>query len=128
MWTQCAPAGWGTVKQYIRALSPRLEFAIVIVCAFGLFIAGSILEAFDASAQTPISNEDLRSIVVYELVVAVLLLTFLRIRQCTLQSFGVAPGLRETLVGVGLAIVAYLAYVVVFLISAELSPYVAQVA
>jgi len=128
MWAQCAPAGWGTVKQYIRALSPRLEFAIVIVCAFGLFIAGSILEAFDASARAPISNEDLWSIVVYELFVAVLLLSFLRIRQWTLQSFGVAPGLRETLVGVGLAIVAYLAYVVVFLISAELSPYVAQVA
>jgi CAAX protease family protein len=66
-------------------------------------------------------------VVVYELVAAAILLTFLRVRDWTLQSLGVSPGLQETLVGVGLAAAAYLAYVVVFLISAVLSPHVAQV-
>jgi membrane protease YdiL (CAAX protease family) len=114
------------VKNYIRALSPRLEFGIVVVGAFGLFIAGSILAFFDPSGPVPIANGQLQSVIVYELVVAAILLSFLRIRKWTLQSFGVNPSLQGTLVGVGLAAAAYLAYVIVFLISAGLSPHVAQ--
>jgi len=116
------------VKHYIRALSPRLEFAVVVVGVFGLFIAGSILAVLSANWPARISDAHLQSLIVYELVVAVLLLAFLRVRQWTLQSFGISPSLRETLLGGGLAIAAYLAYVFVFAISAGLSPYVAEVA
>jgi CAAX protease family protein len=116
------------VKRYIRTLSPRLEFAIVVLGAFGVFVAGSVFAAFGASAPTQISNEQLQSLIVYEPIVAVVLLTFLRIRQWNLQRFGIKSGARETLVGVGLAIAAYLAYVVVFAVAAGLSPFVAQVA
>jgi membrane protease YdiL (CAAX protease family) len=116
------------VKHYIRALSPRLEFGIVVVGAFGLFVAGSVLAFFDASGPTPIANAHLQSVIVYELVAAVVLLSFLRIRQWSLRTFGIAPSLRETLVGVALAIATYMACVAVFLISAVLSPYAAQFA
>lgn len=115
------------MKHYIRALSPRLEFGIVVVGAFGLFVAGSVLAFFDPSGPVPISNGQLQSVIIYELAVAAILLTFLRIREWTLQSFGVDPSLQGTLVGVGLAAVAYLAYVVVILISGGLSPHVTQV-
>jgi uncharacterized protein len=115
------------VKHYIRALSPRVEFGIVVGGAFGFFVAGSVLAFFDPSGPVPISNGQLQSVIVYELVAAAILLTFLRVRNWTLQSLGVSPSLQETLVGVGLAAAAYLAYVVVFLISAVLSPHVAQV-
>jgi uncharacterized protein len=114
------------VKNYIRALSPGLEFGIVAVGAFGLFVAGSVIAFFDPSGPVPISNGQLQSVIIYELVVAAILLTFLRIRKWTLQSFGVNASPQGTLVGVGLAAAAYLAYVVVFLVSAGLSPYVAQ--
>jgi membrane protease YdiL (CAAX protease family) len=115
------------VKCYIRALFPRLEFGIVVVGAFGSFVAGSVLAFFDPSGPVPISNAQLQDVVVYELVAAAILLTFLRIRNWTLQSVGVSPSLQGTLVGVGLAAAAYLIYVVVFLISAVLSPHIAQV-
>lgn len=116
------------MKRYIRTLSPRFEFVIVVLGAFGVFIAGSVFAAFGASAPAQISDAQLQSLIVYEPVVAVVLLAFLRIRQWDLQRFGIRPGARETLVGVGLAIAAYLAYVVVFAVAAGLSPFVAHVA
>lgn len=118
------------MKHYIRALPPGFEFAIVVVAAFGIFIVGSLL-AFLAPTDgesAPIDNGQLQSVIVYEAVVGVLLLTFLRIRQWNLQSLGLMPSLRETLLGVGLAIAAYLSYAVVFLAAAGLSPYVAWAA
>jgi len=118
------------VKRYIRALSPELEFAVVIITAFGVFIAGSLLSVLGSTdnESAPITDAHLRSLIVYEVIVAVLLLAFLRIRLWPLQSLGIAPGLRETLVGVGLATVAYLAYVVFFLIATHSSPYMARAA
>jgi len=116
------------VKHYIRSLSPRFEFAIVVIGAFGLFAARSLAMVFDASGPTPISDSGLLSIIVHEVVVAAALLTFLKIRQWTLGGLGVAPSLRETLVGIGLAVAAYTAYVVVVLTAVGLSPYVSHVA
>ena len=118
------------MKHCIRALPPSFEFAIVVVAAFGIFIAGSLLAVLAPTdgESAPINNAQLQSVIVYEAVVGALLLTFLRIRQWTLQSLGIMPSLRETLAGIGLAIAAYLAYVVVFLIAAHLSPYIAQAA
>jgi uncharacterized protein len=116
------------VKHYIRALSPRAEFAIVVGGAFGYFILGSVIAFLYPTPQIPISNATLQFLLVYESVVLLALLSLLRLRDWPLSHLGIRPTLLGTLVGAGLAAAAYLAYVAVFLVAAIISPYVQQIA
>ena len=93
--------------RYLQALSPRTEFAIVVAAAFGYFIVGNLLSmALMMLAPdrpwVPISDEDLRWIVLYELVLFAVLLPFLYLRGWRLKQLGVTPGTMDTLVGIGL--------------------------
>ena len=53
----------------MRTLSARIEFAVVVIGAFGYFILGNILTLLDPSPGPPLSDAGLRSLVVYEGVV-----------------------------------------------------------
>lgn len=93
--------------RYLQALSPRTEFAIVVAAAFGYFIFGNLLTMVTMVLAPdrpwiPISDDDLRWIVLYEIVLFAVLLPFLYLRGWRLKQVGVTPGTMDTLVGIGL--------------------------
>lgn len=90
----------------LRALSPRNELIIVVVGAFGYPIVGSTLSAITHEPGTPlVSGSDFKRLLVGELIILGVLTTFLRVRGWTLERIGLGPNLRETLTGLGLALI-----------------------
>jgi membrane protease YdiL (CAAX protease family) len=103
------------------SLTQRAEFTIVVLAAFGAFITTSAIEVVHVSAR--ISESMLRLMLAYELVVGpALLLVLLRFRGWTAASVGLRPTLRDPIVGLGLAVVTLLSFVVVFPVAAALVP------
>jgi membrane protease YdiL (CAAX protease family) len=93
------------VLGYLRALSPRAEFMIVVAAAFGYFIFGNlqsmvVMVLSPDLPWIPISDADLRAVVVYELVLFAVLLPFLYFRGWRLAHIGIAPSAKDTLIGV----------------------------
>ncbi len=103
------------MKAYIRAISSKIEFLIVVLVAFGYFIYGSALYfltpgAIDAGSL--ISEAGLRFLIVYELIVIGVLWIFLSVRGWRLDRLGLTPSIRDTAIGIGLFLAAYIAYLV----------------
>jgi uncharacterized protein len=95
------------MRERIRSLSGRTELLLVLLVAFGTTVPVSLAAllapaALSARASPPITNAALNRTIIYELVVLTLLALFLRARGWTLARLGVAPSLRDSLVGVGL--------------------------
>lgn len=110
------------LKHFIRALSPRAEFLVVLFGAFGYFILGSVLAFANPGPTPPISNGHLLFLLIFESLVLLVLGSFLSVRGRPLHRLGVTPTLRGTAEGVGLAVAAYAAYATVFLIAALILP------
>lgn len=108
------------MEQYVKKISPRAEFAIVIVVAFGLSMLGSVLSMFTPSASAPISEAHLQSLLIYEAIVIIVLSGFLSMRGWRLRQLGFMPTIRDTGIGVGLAFVAYLSYAAIWYLSSSL--------
>jgi membrane protease YdiL (CAAX protease family) len=96
------------ILELVRRLSPRAEFAVVLSLAFGLFIFTSVWSLVAASSSAPISEEDLRFLVVYELITSAALLAFLSVRGWTAATFGLKPTLEGTLWGAILVVAVML--------------------
>jgi uncharacterized protein len=107
---------------YIRELSPKAEFSIVIFVAFGYFIFNSLVLLITSSSSVPISEDHLRFLIIYELITLAVLGAFLFVRGWRLQQLGFVPSVKDTGVGFGLALVAYIAYVIVWLVAASFLP------
>jgi membrane protease YdiL (CAAX protease family) len=114
--------------QYVRALSPKVEFAIVVTAAFGYFIFRSLSEVFAPSPHGVISETHLRFLLVYEPITLIIIFAFLYSRGWSLQRIGFAPSPKESFVGLGLALAAYVGYVVVWLIATSVSSQFGQAA
>jgi membrane protease YdiL (CAAX protease family) len=103
------------MRQYLQALPPAAEFAIVILGAFGLLLLGTFVAlvtqsgASEPGSTGSYSGEHLVSVVVYELPVGAAVLGFLRLRGWSLARLGLRITARETLVGFGVAFLAELA-------------------
>jgi len=113
------------MKEFLRALSGRAEFLIVVSGAFGLFLLSNLVLLFDPSGLSslpPITNDELRGTIYYELVALALLGGFLNARKWTLERLGFAIDLRDTAIGVGLAAVVYLMTALIELIAAGAAP------
>jgi uncharacterized protein len=98
------------MKQFVQALSGRAEFLIVILGSIGLSLLSNLQVVLDpaiADRLPPFTNETLVSNVIYELFVLVWLGVFMRARGWTLERFGFAMTLRDTSVGVLLAIIVF---------------------
>ncbi len=68
------------MKEFLKALSGRAEFLIVVLGAFGLFLLSNLILLFDPSALAsvpPITNEQLQQTVYYEIVALTVLGAFL---------------------------------------------------
>lgn len=98
-------------------MSPRAEFLLVVLGAFGYFILGSIF-AFASPGTTPtITDGHLAFLVIFELLVLLVANSFLTIRGRPLHRLGLRPTLLGTIEGLGLASASYAGYVAVFSIA-----------
>ena len=102
------------MRRFIQSLSPSVELAIVVLVAFGYVSFISVLSALGRYPQAAqLTDPHLIHLLIYELVLLAVLLTFLRLRGWTIERFGIRIGAGETLIGFALAGAAYAAYVVV---------------
>jgi membrane protease YdiL (CAAX protease family) len=114
------------VKRYIVNLSATAEFMIVIVVAFGYMLIASFLAIIEPNPEPPISPARLWSLIVFESTILVTLSWILRLRGWTLQVLGLAPSVRETFAGLGLAVAAYAATLVTWTIVESVGPGLVQ--
>ncbi len=111
------------MQELIRRLPPKAEFTIVVMLAFGYFILGSLIYAFAPNVHaTAVSDRGLRWLLGYEGVMLLLLSAFLWVRGWRPGQLGLRPGLKDTVIGLGLAAVGYIAYLLVWLVASSLVP------
>lgn len=113
------------MKDYLRALSSRAEFLIVVLGAFGLLILSNLLVLMNpefVADVPPIDNAQLNSLVAHELVVLVVLGTFLRFRGWTAEKLGISADMRDTVIGVGLMAVTFAATQLMELLAGHFAP------
>jgi len=100
------------MRDRIRRLSWKVEFAVVLGLAFGWTLPSTLysLAAPDMIAHRatpPISDIALWGTIIFELILFSLLIPFLRARGWTLARLGIRPSLRGCLQGGVLALAAY---------------------
>jgi len=113
------------MKEFVQKLSPRAEFLIVVVGAFGLFVYSSLVVLLEPSAREaipPITNDDLWQTVYYEVFALALLGGFLRARKWTFERLGISVDARDTVIGVGLMVLVYGMSWIIELLAGGLSP------
>ena len=115
------------MKERILKLSDGTEVLLVLLIAFGMFLPSNLaaLVSPDLLAHRdspPISNSHLQGLVLYEVVILVILATFLRARGWSLARLGVQPTARDTVYGVGLCVGYYLFYWVLVMALATVWP------
>ena len=108
---------------FVRSFGPRTETVLVVLAAFGLFMLASIQSLIFGHGTAVISNNGLLATMAYELVVLALIAGFLRLRGWTLADVGVSPVTpRLTLIGIGLFLLAHVAYAMSASIAIALVP------
>jgi uncharacterized protein len=112
--------------KFLRALSPKTEFVIVVTMAFGYFALVSIFVALHPHAGPLHTNRSLIVLCVHELVLMALLFPFLRIRGWTFSKIGLDPTWRDTGLGILLFFACYAVWVLVWIATVALAPETAQ--
>jgi membrane protease YdiL (CAAX protease family) len=102
------------MRTWIQSLSTNAEALIVCAVAFGPSLFGVFLILVGALPAPSISQEHIDRLLVFEPLVLMLLGAFLHLRGWTAQRIGFLPGWNDTLIGVGLALAAYVAYAVLW--------------
>jgi membrane protease YdiL (CAAX protease family) len=110
----------------IRQLSPTAEFAIVMVLAFGYFIAASLWLALHPVAHPYHSGGSLIGLAVCELLLMALLFPFLRVRGWSLAKIGLTPTVKDTGFGFLLFVATYAVWLLTWRTTVVLAPGVAQ--
>ena len=98
------------MKQFVQALSGRAEFLIVVLGSLGLFLLTNLQVVLDpgiADKVPPFTNETLISNLVYEIFVLSWLGVFMKFRGWTFERLGFSIGLRDTAIGLLLAILVF---------------------
>jgi uncharacterized protein len=98
------------MKQFVQALSGRAEFLIVVLGSLGLTLLSNLQLVLDPALvdQLPaFNNEILVSNLIYELFVLLWLSVFMKVRGWTLERLGFSMSLRDTAIGLLLAIVVF---------------------
>jgi membrane protease YdiL (CAAX protease family) len=100
------------MKQFVQALSGRAEFLIVVLGSLGLTLLSNLQLVLDpalADQLPPFNNEILISNLVYELFVLLWLSAFMKARGWTFERLGFSMSLRDTSIGLLLAVIVYCA-------------------
>ena len=94
------------MRKYLKLLTPTDEFIIVVVAAFGVPLVINVYVVFFAQYTAPVITEaGLHSLLIDEPIILLGLAAFLHARDWTLETIGLLPSLKETLLGIGLAFV-----------------------
>lgn len=107
------------MQTYIRALSWKAEFAIVVIGAFGYFTFSGLL--WLVTTDRVVSDIDFIGLVVLEAILLIVLGAFLHLQGWTTQRIGLRPTFTDTIKGLGLALVCYVAYCIVLILAVALS-------
>jgi len=100
------------MKQFVQALSGRAEFLIVVLGSLGLLLLTNLQVVLDpglAAQAPPFTNEALISNLIYEVFVLAWLGVFMKVRGWTFERLGFSIGLRDTAIGLLLAIIVFCA-------------------
>lgn len=100
------------IRGYIRRQPWQIEFAIVLVLAFGWMVPGNVRSLLASATPTHasvvwISNATFWGIIQYEVIFLSLLAPFLYLRGWTFARLGIRPSVWGTFVGGFLALIAY---------------------
>jgi membrane protease YdiL (CAAX protease family) len=98
------------MKQFVQALSGRAEFLIVVLGSLGLSLLSNLQVVLDpgiADKLPPFTNDTLISNLMYELFVLAWLGIFMRARGWTFERLGFSISLRDTSIGILLAIIVF---------------------
>jgi uncharacterized protein len=98
------------MKQFVQALSGRAEFLIVVLGSLGLTLLSNLQLVLDPAIVDqlpPVNNEILISNLVYKLFVLLWLSAFMKARGWTLERLGFSMSLRDTSIGLLLAIIVF---------------------
>jgi uncharacterized protein len=122
------------MRGWIRSLSFRAEFAIVVVAAFGLAVVG-IIQVLVSPRAARFTNVGFLRGLIFEVVVGCLLWQFLRLRGWTAEQVGLPPVrpsrralLTTTLVALGLMLAAQVSYWILAITVLSVSSDLAQLA
>jgi membrane protease YdiL (CAAX protease family) len=96
----------------------RTEALIVVFGAFGYALISTACYLFGVRPGAAITEHHLRFLLIYEPATLVILGGFLYLRGWTFKRVGLTPRFIDTLIGVGLAIGAYAAYVALWILAA----------
>jgi membrane protease YdiL (CAAX protease family) len=110
------------MRQFLQKLPLPVEFLLVVLGAFGLLILVSLLQMFRPIAPAAVSDEGLRAVIRYELIVFAVLVTFLHLRGWTVERIGIRFTLRDTLIGLAFVLVAELIGMGALLLIEPISP------
>ncbi len=109
----------GDVRRYLQKLSTGSEFAVVILGAFGTALLATFVQLLFHTKAPRLSSGEVWQIVVYEAIVFTLLAAFLGARNWSSDDIGLRPSLRDTLIGSGLALAAFLLWLALALVFAD---------
>lgn len=107
------------MRQIIESLSPRAEFATVMLGAFGMFVMSSITAAFDGGPSAPLTDDSLLDLVVYEAALLAMLGIFLSVRGWRPADVGLSPTLKDTAIGAVIVLADYMVYIVAWSIYSQ---------
>jgi len=110
------------MQEWIRSLSARTEFIIVVLVAFGYFMLGSLLSVLFPADSAHISEQHLRFLLVYEVLIFTVLWLLLSLRGWRLRDLGITVSLRDTLIGVGFVVLTYSIYILLWLLFSGFFP------
>lgn len=110
------------MKDMIKSLSLKAEFALVIGISFGYFILGSLVYVLSPRSSAPITQRHMVSLIFYEAAVLSAVLWFLKQRGWAFDDFKLKLSIRTTGYGILLAISAYISYALLWLFASFISP------
>lgn len=106
---------------FIRAWSTRTEALIVLLGAFGYPLFSTAYLMILATPSPQITEGQLEGLLVFEPIVLLMLCAFLYVRGWTAQRLGLSASLRDTFIGIGLAIGAYTAILALWILCVALA-------
>jgi len=106
------------VLNLLRALSFRAEFVIVVGMAFGYSAIASLQAALAGqSGKALLSESSLTYLLANEVLVLIALAVFLHARGWTFERIGLGASAKESLLGIGLALIVEVVYTIAWTIA-----------
>jgi membrane protease YdiL (CAAX protease family) len=110
------------MREFLRSISPRTEFLIVVAGVFGWFVLANLAIVFRLLAPRLHGDSSDWRLVVYESIVLVLMSSFLGLRGWSPRRIGLQVDARGTLTGIGLFVLAFAVNVFAWQFVVGLSP------